>query len=473
MFGSGSLFGNTAAPTSTGGGLFGAQPTAPSAGGGLFGNTAAPSTGGGLFGNTSTAAPTSTGGGLFGNTAAPSTGGGLFGNTAAPSTGGGLFGNTQQAAPSTGGGLFGNTSTAAPSTGGGLFGNTQQPSTGGGLFGNTSTAAPSTGGGLFGNTQQQSTGGGIFGNTQPQQQQSTSLFSNTGSSSSLGLGSTASSSLFPSTSSTFLQPQQQQQQLQLQQQQQQQQRQNLSIIEQKLYDVIQSIQPDNINCRFLYWYYNYQQQQQPGQRLDPNSIPKPPNVTADQWTYALSNNPDPNCYIPVPAKSFEDLVNRRKKQQETLDYLHQNTQQILTSMRDFQNYLNFQIHSQLELMRKKQIELLHRYIEVWSNLEIHKSKGKPFSLTEEAISKKIQWLFDQVNQPNSIKSKVEEIINQVKIGSMEKEKIKYELSPEAIESLYLLLKNMTNSIERIANELEIAVKDAQILKNELGNFKQK
>lgn len=160
------------------------------------------------------------------------------------------------------------------------------------------------------------------------------------------------------------------------------------------------------------------------------------------------------------------------KQEETIIALDQNTQEALKRMRDLENHLNFHIHTQLEMMRKKQIELIQRYIEVWSNLEIYQSKGKTFTTSEERIMKKIYELFEEINQPNSIKSKVEEISNQLKLGSMEKEKIKYEISPEAVEPLYNLLKNMTISIERITNELEIAVKDAQILKNELYQLKK-
>eukprot|EP01132_Coremiostelium_polycephalum_P009160 gene9160-11226_t len=121
-------------------------------------------------------------------------------------------------------------------------------------------------------------------------------------------------------------------------------------------------------------------------------------------------------------------------------------------------------------MRKKHIELIHRYIQVWSNLESYRSKGKPFTSSEEYLAKKIQWLYDEINQPNSIKSKTEEIGNQVLIANLEKEKIKFELNDESLESLYALLKNMTNSIESMANELEISMKDSEILRSEVENW---
>lgn len=166
---SGSMFGNTSAPSASG----------------SFGAPLQNATSGGLFGNSSTNATTNTG--SFGDAAKKSTPNNLFGNSSNTTSSGGFFGgasNSTNSAPfgnssnapanTTSTSLFGNSSVNAPSAGaGGLFGNslsTQGPSSStnlasGGLFG-TSANAPSLNatGGLFGNTASKpATSGSLFG----------------------------------------------------------------------------------------------------------------------------------------------------------------------------------------------------------------------------------------------------------------------------------------------------------------------
>lgn len=244
-FGGFGSFGSTTQPAqqsglfgSTGSNMFG-QSSGATSGFGGFGSTttaqpAAPSTGFGGFGGST--------GSAFGSTTQPqSTGGfgfGGFGSTAAsqPATGGFSMGSTQSTpAPS----LFGSNTfgSAQPSTSGfGGFGQSTQPATQTSLFGSN------TGTSLFGsNTASSTTGGGFgFGSTAQQPQSSStfalgggfgtsstgsSLFGNTSSSTTSGFGqpskpggfgqqsqSASTTSLFGNTTGTSLfgQPQQQQ-----------------------------------------------------------------------------------------------------------------------------------------------------------------------------------------------------------------------------------------------------------------------
>ncbi|BFZ57140.1 hypothetical protein PYCC9005_004190 [Savitreella phatthalungensis] len=122
------------------------------------------------FGGASNTINTGSNGGLFGQTQAPTTSGGLFGNSGPgqPSTGG-LFGNSNTGNTSSGA-LFG----AKPGSTS-LFGGANAPAATSSPFAGTASAsAPGvTGGGLFGgsfgqNNAQQGTGASLFGQGQAQ-----------------------------------------------------------------------------------------------------------------------------------------------------------------------------------------------------------------------------------------------------------------------------------------------------------------
>ncbi|EGG20687.1 nucleoporin 54 [Cavenderia fasciculata] len=422
--------------------------------------------------------------------------------------GGSLFGGAAGGAGTGGGGLFGGGGGAAPTptipslslgslSGGGGGG-------GGGLFGTSSTTqqqqqpAQQTsslggglgGGGLFGAPTSSSS---LFPSAQPQQQQPTqqtsSLFA--GAASSLA-GPPSSTSLFgqpqqqQQQSSLFQQPQQtqqlqqsslfatpqQQQQLQQQQllQQQQQQQTGVRTVETKIAELIQSINPESPNCKFLYWFFNYA-----GQKLDPSKIPKPTYLSDEQWTYINSQNPDPTMFVAVAARSFDDLIKRKTVQKLNIDKLHESTIDTLKHIKELQNYLNLQIQSQLETMRKKNIELLHKYIEVWSKVECYNGKAKSVTSAEEQLLRRVKMIGEALSQPstNSIKNRVEELSNQLIIRNMaQRDNVNFQLDTNSLESLYTVFKNMTAAIENMSSDLENSLQDAEILKNELAKLRQ-
>ncbi|EFA85740.1 nucleoporin 54 [Heterostelium album PN500] len=482
-----SLFGTSASTAST-----------PSTGL-LFGASATPAASGSssLFGSNTTSSTPSTGL-LFGASATPSGAStstpNLFGSstpssaTTTPGTGGGLFGSGTGSLGSLGSlsstgsslGSLGSTATTAQQPSTSLFGSnaaSQQPSTS--LFGqttsNTQTSTTATTS-LFGQPAGATTSS-LFGATSSltptNNTASTSLFgqpANNTTSSPFGVQQQPTSSLFGATttatppttsnslalisSSTNNQPRRPEEIL------------DGRSVESRIAEYIQSISPESPYCKFLYWFYNYQ-----GQVINPKLVPKPPNITDEQWIYAQSQNPDPNLFVPVAARSFNDLRERKIIQEKNIDLLFNNTMESLNNIKSLQNYLALQIQSQYEAMKKRNLLLLHKYIEVWSNLEIYRGKGRPVTNAEEHLLRRVKQILDILNQPNSLPSKVEEISNQVLLNNLESERINFQLRPESLESLFTLFKTMTNSVESMSNDLEQSLQDAAILKNELIKFR--
>ncbi|RPD60662.1 hypothetical protein L227DRAFT_501697 [Lentinus tigrinus ALCF2SS1-6] len=419
--GSGQQGANTSAPA---GGLFGSAPTGQSGdeggvciryrtrflvrstvhshqpsgttGGGLFGNT---NTGNSLFGNTATNPQSAPSGGLFGSTtAAPNTGGGgLFGSTTG-NTGGGLFGNTNtnQTAPS--GGLFGST-TAAPATGGGIFGSTTTAPATGGLFGSTNTnQAPSTG--LFGSTQpqqqqQQQQAGGLFGQQKPA---TGGLFGgSTLGSSTLGTSALGGSTFLGMSRAPVAPSPQQDAQIQFMQ------------LVQRMEGITQGWNSNSPQCRFQHYFYNL---------VDPAQVHlygRPPNASNDAlWQKAVRENPDPSCFVPVLATSFDDLQKRVEAQTQQAAAHQEKIKDLQTRIAALTQRHQLSNASRLQRASALQTQLTHRVLKLVQHLHllIPALRSSALRPEEEALRTALEEIDEEVRRPGGtgrIRGKLNEL----------------------------------------------------------------
>ncbi|GAX20974.1 hypothetical protein FisN_1Lh360 [Fistulifera solaris] len=333
---------------------------APAASSGLFGS-ASPST---AFGGT----PSSSG--IFGS--APSSGS-LFGST--PSSG--TFG-----APAPSGGLFG--SAPAPSTG--LFGSA--PSSGS-LFG--STLAPS--GGLFGNTSNTSSAPFSFSNAAP----SSGLF---------GAPSTSGFSQQQQLPPTV--PQQAAQQALLDASARQEEYRVQSALE-KLNHAYQGteIATDTKSAHFSVTLYHSvspeirQMQSLQGVGLDgkplPIAPPRPPQISADDWTRAVVCNTDHENYMPVAVVGARALQARVQGQQEQANTCIQQLNDIQETAEVIRDR-NHGANARLVEAEREQARLRKRMLAVMRKVEVLRCFGHPLQQGEVEAMHKLAEVEKQIYQ---------------------------------------------------------------------------
>ncbi|KAH8829132.1 nucleoporin complex subunit 54-domain-containing protein [Flagelloscypha sp. PMI_526] len=436
-----SLFGAPAAqPAQQTGGLFGNPQPQQQATGGLFGGAQSTTGGSSLFGNpqnqqTNQAAPaTGTGGGLFGQ----STGGSLFGQQPQQQqqTGGGLFG-TNNAAASTPGGLLGQSSnTQQQGTGTSLFGNTQQ----GGLFG---AKPPGTTGTLFGNQQQQQQpgtslfGGGtggtsLFGNTQQNQQPTNNLFGpkpNTFGATGGGFGQSAqgqpqanqffdggNTSLFGTSTlgtstlgrNTLGLPTAGQSTLKTPptpiRPDNDPQSQNAKY-QQKLQEIFLAWSPQSPDCRFQHYFYNL---------VDPSQVQnygRPANALNDAtWEKAVKENPDPTCFVPVPAIGFDDLRQRADAQTQMANDHQQRLKDLQSRLKALNEKHTLSNIARLRKASAQHIQITQRLLHFVQHLHLllPAVRSTPIRPEEENLRARLEEVEEEVRR-GRLKGKMNEL----------------------------------------------------------------
>ncbi|CAJ1930356.1 unnamed protein product [Cylindrotheca closterium] len=325
---------------------------------------------------------------------APSPGpapGGLFGaSTPAPS--GGLFGAPSPAP--TGGSLFG-----APSTGS-LFGNTApSPAPGGSMFGST-TPAPGPGTSLFGSS---STGTSLFGAPAPSS--SGSLFGSSAPSGFYGSNSNAANTAQPPQPQI---PAQAALQAHLNASAQQEADRVRSKLE-SLHRAYTSGSTATVtagNNPFVAIVYNdltpeqRQMQWVQGMGSHTNVIlepPKPPQISQEEWSKAVVNNPDPHNYMPIPLVGGVALQARVSWQQDRAKELSKNASILHKSHETVQQRVS-QTLQQLNQKIASHKELQHQLLQMMKKVEVVRCMNQPLQPDEFQVMQRLQQVMQNLEQ---------------------------------------------------------------------------
>mmetsp|Transcript_19314 Transcript_19314/g.47752 ORF Transcript_19314/g.47752 Transcript_19314/m.47752 type:complete len:450 (+) Transcript_19314:130-1479(+) len=357
VFGGAPAPGATPAPTPGGAPpppAFGAPSPAP-APGGLFGApTPAAAPTGGLFGAPSPAAPTPAGGSLFG---APSSGS-LFGSTTpSPAPGGSLFGSTTPA-PAPGTSLFGSTSSSTS-----LFG-APAPSSSGGLFG-----APAPSSGFFGST---SNAANAAQPPQPQIPAQAALQAHLNASA---------------------------------QQEADRVRSELESLH-RAYTSGSTATVTAGNNPFVTIVYNdltpeqRQMQWVHGVGSHTNVIlesPKPPQISQEEWSKAVVNNPDPHNYMPIALVGGVALQARVSWQQDRAKELSNNASILHKSHETVQQRVS-QTLQQLDQKLASHKELQHQLLQLMKKVEVVRCMNQPLQPDEFQVMQRLQQVMQNLEQ---------------------------------------------------------------------------
>ncbi|KAL3945340.1 MAG: hypothetical protein SGBAC_000545 [Bacillariaceae sp.] len=332
--------------------------------------------------------------------------GGLFGSTPAAAPAGGLFGAPAPAAPAPpGGSLFG-----APSSGS-LFGNTTPtPAPGGSLFGST-TPAPAPGTSLFGSSSS-----------------STSLFGAPAPASSSLFGAPApSSGLFGSTSNpaNTAQPPQPQipAQAALQAHLNASAQQEADRVRSKLESLHRAYTSGSAttltagNNPFVTIVYNdltpEQRQMQWVQGMGSNTNvilepPKPPQISQEDWSKAVVNNPDPHNYMPIALVGGVALQARVSWQQDRAKELSNNASILHKSHETVQHRVS-QTLQQLDQKLASHKELQHQLLQLMKKVEVVRCMNQPLQPDEFQVMQRLQQVMQKL-----------ELVQRVMVGLQDK-----------------------------------------------------
>lgn len=337
----------------------------------------------------------------FGAPSPAPTSGGLFGST--PGLSGSLFGAPAPAAPAPGG-LFG-----TPSSGS-LFGSsTPAPAPGGSLFGST-TPAPATGTSLFGSSGGTTSlfgapapsSGGIFGSSAP----STGLFGSTSSATGL-FGSTSSNSNATQPPQPQI-PAQAALQAHLNASAQQEADRVRSQLE-SLHGAYTSGSTAAVAAGknpFVAIVYNdltpeqRQMQWVQGMGSHTNVIlepPKPPQISQEEWTKAVVNNPDPHNYMPIALMGGVALQGRVSWQQSRAKELSNNAAILQKSHETVQQRVS-QTLEQLDQKLASHKELQHQLLQVMKKVEVVRCMNQPLQPDEFQVLQRLQQVMQKLEQ---------------------------------------------------------------------------
>ncbi|KAL0481112.1 nuclear pore complex protein Nup54 [Acrasis kona] len=340
------------------------------------------------------------------------------------------FGASTTTAPSTGfnfGQPATTASTTAPSTGF-SFGQTTAPASTGFSFGNTSTPATTGQTTGFGSS---TTGSGFGGNTgfnfgQP---------AATTTSTTTGFGSTTGSGFGGNTGFNFGQPaatttQPNSFSFNLPQTNtqtgfgfgnqtiNQPERNPVDVQVQQIFD---QYNPKMKSCRFTHFFYNLpRDENKDGVKLPrPLTVEDERNLLLKEWSTVInpdvwneaqtgSNNPDPQKYYAVPARSFSDVRDRVTVQQERTERMIQ-TLQLASTKLDKLKQKEARTQNNVNRVKEEHLRLYMRVLSIQRVLEVLMQKGQPLNSDDVALRNYLTSLLRELQKPSQYRGRLNEL----------------------------------------------------------------
>lgn len=205
-------------------------------------------------------------------------------------------------------------------------------------------------------------------------------------------------------------------------------------------------------CRFNHAFYYV---------VPPGDVPKytrPPNVDERSWALAVQQNPDPQRMVPVFAKGFEDLKKRVDEQDAAIkehEATLQNANKLTNAI-----YHKHQVGTivKMEAYKRRNMELASRVLRVMKKVETLRALGIPSVPEEEVFRDRLQTLRRELNQPDSSKSRLNEITSLVRMQD-EMQDLNYDtIDEENMDKIFQVLQQQQEGLVRLT---EIVMRDLQ------------
>ncbi|KAJ6227187.1 nucleoporin p54 [Anaeramoeba flamelloides] len=236
-------------------------------------------------------------------------------------------------------------------------------------------------------------------------------------------------------------------------------------------NIVDAYNVESERCQFKFVFYNNLSQ---GQQIQ---VPKPQNVNETFWALAIQNNPDPLRFIPVLVVGFEDLKNRMEKQKSLLKEQMKSLQRILQVIENLEHHHELKTKKRLEQYKRKQIVLAQKLLNVLWKLEVIKAKEIEFQMDEEIFRKKIESIFNEINQPNKYRKKLDTLVGRIHVAedllitNFERQNQKQvEISEESKQNIFKLLKQQQDGLEHITKILETDSRTVQTVSEKMKNL---
>jgi hypothetical protein len=164
-----------------------------------------------------------------------------------------------------------------------------------------------------------------------------------------------------------------------------------------VYGLAPSAQPataTNTTCRFQHIFYDLMT---PAQRMEKISLgignypQKPHHIPIEVWNQALSQNPNPDEYIPVLITSAEGLHSRLVSQQTKMKLLNSYLDKLQDVIHQRQEG-NKKTEMKLNVFIKQNLGLKRKLMSIMQKVDLCRGKNVPLQPAESELKRKLQGL---------------------------------------------------------------------------------
>ncbi|XP_059482560.1 nucleoporin p54 [Neocloeon triangulifer] len=193
------------------------------------------------------------------------------------------------------------------------------------------------------------------------------------------------------------------------------------------------------------------------------------------WNQAISDNPDPKRYVPVPMIGFAELRSRMNCQEaESARHVA-----FLAQAKDRLQEMQRQASEAREKLEQRTLSLRslqQRLMKALIKLQVYRREGTALLPIEEELRARLEQINNAVSQPNHCKVRLSELMSQTELksfmGSNSDYSGKYQLDGDSLQELHKYLKMEQQGISHL---IDIATSDAenvQFLQQDMSQVSQ-
>lgn len=185
----------------------------------------------------------------------------------------------------------------------------------------------------------------------------------------------------------------------------------------------------------------------------------PSGISAQLWSQAKKENPDPSKLIPVPLIGFAALNERFKMQEQEVNQQKQRLKVIAEDVSQLERAVEA-TKAKLEECRKRNVPLRNKVLKAMIYQEVMKKRGYPIQPDEEKMRAKLEIMQGELNAPTKFKGCLNELMCRVRQMQSQRSVAMFNLEESALAELKAHLKQEQQGI---AHLLAIVKDDMAIL----------